>query len=160
MSRPEYFNTALRRGSGEPRDLIARVDAEVRDRIGEAVDFVCLEAMVQSRQTRALPAPAPDSTQDRAEFDASVEAFLARLADEVSSALGPEQRQSLEAAVGRASGDRLARLLAVQVALAKLLPDYWQRFENVRAAHATEAGEPATPSGRDRPRWLDRLLGR
>jgi len=160
VSRPEYFNTALRRGSGEPRDLIARVDAEVRDRIGEAVDFVCLEAMVQSRQTRALPAPAPDSTQDRAEFDASVEAFLARLADEISSALGPEQRQSLEAAVGRASGDRLARLLAVQVALAKLLPDYWQRFENVRAAHATEAGEPATPSGRDRPRWLDRLLGR
>ena len=160
MSRPEYFNTALRRGSGEPRDLIARVDAEVRDRIGEAVDFVCLEAMVQSRHARALPALAPDSTRDRAEFEASVEAFLARLGDEISPALGPEQRQSLEAAVGRASGDRLAQLLAVQVALAKLLPDYWQRFENVRGAYAAEAGEPAPPSGRDRPRWLDRLLGR
>ena len=160
MSRPEYFNTALRRGSGEPRDLIARVDAEVRDRIGEAVDFVCLEAMVQSRHARALPAPAPDSTRDRAEFEASVEAFLGRLGQEISSALGPAQRQSLEAAVGRASGDRLARLLAVQVALAKLLPDYWQRFENVRAAYAAEAGEAAPPSGRDRPRWLDRLLGR
>ena len=160
MSRPEYFNTALRRGSGEPRDLIARVDAEVRDRIGEAVDFVCLESMVQSRHARALPAPAPDSTRDRAEFEASVEAFLGRLGQEISSALGPEQRQSLEAAVGRASGDRLARLLAAQVALAKLLPDYWQHFESVRAAYAAEAGEPAPTSGRDRPRWLDRLLGR
>jgi hypothetical protein len=160
VSRPESFNTSLRRGSGEPRDLIARVDAEIRDRIGEAVDFVCLETMVQSRQAHALPPPAPDSARDRAEFDASVEAFLARLGDEISSALRPEQRESFEAAAGRASGDRLARLLAVQVTLAKLLPDYWQRFEDVRAAYAATRGEPAPSSGRDRPRWLDRLLGR
>jgi hypothetical protein len=139
---------------------MARVDAEVRDRIGEAVDFVCLEAMVQSRQARALPGPAPDSARDRAEFEASVETFLARLGLEISSALRGEQRESFEAAAGRAGGDRLARLLAVQVALAKLLPDYWQRFERVRAAYAAELGQPAPSSGRDRPRWLDRLLGR
>ena len=54
MSRPDAFNTSLRRDPGEPRDLIARVDAEVRDRIGEAVDFVCLDALVQSRQARGL----------------------------------------------------------------------------------------------------------
>ena len=160
MSRPDAFNTSLRRGSGEPRDLIARVDAEVRDRIGEAVDFVCLDAMVQSRQARGLPPPAADSDRDRAEFDATVEAFLARLGDEIASALGPEQREPFAAATSRAAGDRLTRLLSAQVTLAKLVPDYWQRFETVRAAYAAELGEPAPPSGRDRPRWLDRLLGR
>jgi hypothetical protein len=160
MSRPEAFNTSLRRGSGEPRDLIARVDAEVRDRIGEAVDFVCLETMVQSRQARALPAPVPDSTQDRAEFDASVEAFLSRLGNEIPAALSADQRGPFEAALARADGDRLTRLLATQVALAKLLPDYWQRFEDVRAAYAAERGDLRPASGRDRPSWLDRLLGR
>jgi hypothetical protein len=160
VSRPEAFNTSLRRGAGEPRDLMARVDAEVRDRIGEAVDFVCLEAMVHARQARALPPPAADSARDRAEFEASVETFLARLGDEISSSLAPEQRESFRAATARATGDPLARLLGGQVALAKLLPDYWQRFETVRAAYAAEVGEPPTASGRDRPRWLDRLLGR
>jgi hypothetical protein len=160
VSRPESFNTSLRRGSGEPRDLIARVDAEVRDRIGEAVDFVCLDVMVQSRQACGRPAPAPDSAGDRAEFDASVEAFLARLGEQLPAALDPEQRAPFEAAAGGATGDRLARLLAAQVALAKLLPDYWQRFETVRAAYAAESGDATPPSGGDRPRWLDRLLGR
>lgn len=156
MSRP--FNTSLRRGAGEPRDLIARVDAEVRDRIGEAVDFVCLEAMVRSRSAAGLPAPAPDSTSDRAEFDRRVEAFLARLGDAMVAALDAEQRRSL-ATADRVDGDRLAPLLGVQVALAKLLPDYWQRFEQVRTAHAAEPDAPEPPSGRDRPGWLDRLLG-
>jgi hypothetical protein len=157
VSRP--FNTSLRRGAGEPRDLIARVDAEVRDRIGEAVDFVCLDSMVRSRSATGLPAPAPDSTTDRAEFDRRVEAFLARLADAMVTALDTERLQSL-AAADQAGADRLARLVGVQVALAKLLPDYWQRFEQVRAAYAAEPDAPAPPSGRDRPGWLDRLLGR
>jgi hypothetical protein len=156
VSRP--FNTSLRRGAGEPRDLIARVDAEVRDRIGEAVDFVCLESMVRSRSTAGLPAPAPDSERDRAEFDRRVEAFLARLGDTMVAALDAQQRQSL-AAAGRAGGDRLAHLIAVQVALAKLLPDYWQRFEQVRTAYAAETDGVSPPSGRDRSGWLDRLLG-
>ena len=157
MSRP--FNTSLRRGAGEPRDLIARVDAEVRNRIGEAVDFVCLESMVRSRSTAGLPAPAPDNTTDRAEFDRRVEAFLARLADAMVTALDAEQRQSLTAA-DRAGEDRLAHLTGVQVALAKLLPDYWQRFDQVRAAYAADPDTPSPSSGRDRPGWLDRLLGR
>jgi hypothetical protein len=70
-------------------------------------------------------------------------------------ALDPEQRRSLAAA-----GDRLEQLIATQVTLAKLLPDYWQRFERVRIASTRQVGEPARESGRDRPRWLDRLLGR
>ena len=154
MSQP--FSTSLRRGAGEPRDLIARVDAEVRDRIGEAVDFVCLEAMVDARRTSGLPAPAADSTSDRAEFDRRVETFLARLGDAMLPTLNAEQRQSLTAS----GGDRLDRLIAVQLTLAKLLPDYWQRFEQVRTAYAQEAGDPAPTSSRDRPGWLDRLFGR
>ena len=153
MSRP--FNTTLRRGAGEPRDLIARVDAEVRDRIGEAVDFVCLEAMVQARRAAGQPAPAPDSAGDRAEFDRRVEAFLSRLGDAMLPALDADARQAIEAA-RRTASDRLGELIIVQVALAKRLPDYWQRFEQVRAV---DDGEPPA-SGRDRPGWLDRLLGR
>jgi hypothetical protein len=157
VSRP--FNTSLRRGAGEPPDLAARVDAEVADRIGEAVDFICLESMVQSRRAGGLPVPVADSTDDRAEFDRRVETFLDRLGDAILPTLDTAQRQSLKVP-GRAGSDRLAQLIAVQVALAKLLPDYWQRFEQVRVAYAREAGEPAAPSGRNRPRWLDRLLGR
>ena len=138
---------------------MTRVDAEVRDRITEAVDFVCLDVMVQARQILELPAPVPDSAEDRAEFDARVETLLGRLGDELSSVLDAEQRQALGAAAERARGDRLSRLLAVQVALAKLLPDYWQRFESVRAAFAAEAAGAPPTSGRDRPGWLGRLLG-
>ncbi len=160
MSSGSPFNTSLRRDASQPRDLIARVDAEVRDRIGEAVDSVCLGLMVESRRAQGLPAPAPDSARDRVEFDADVETFLARLGDEIPATLGEDQRQSLAIAAERAGQDRLARLLAVQVALAKLLPDYWQRFETVRAAHEAGrlAGAPPT-SGGDRPGWLGRLLG-
>ena len=157
MSRP--FNTSLRRGAGEPRDLIARVDAEVRNRIVEAIDFVCLESMVQARRVGGLPAPAADSARDRAEFDRRVETFLARLGDTMRASLDAEQQRSL-AASGRAAGDRLAQLIAVQVALAKLLPDYWQQFEQVRVESALETDVPVPASGRDRPGWLDRLLGR
>lgn len=141
------------------RDLMARVDAEVRDRIVETIDFVCLDVMVQARQVRGLPAPAPDSTKDRAEFDERVEALLVRLGDQLSCALDAEQRRSFDTDVERAEGDRLARLLAVQVALAKLLPDYWQRFELVRVAFTAEGASAAPTSGRDRPGWLGRLLG-
>ena len=153
------FNTSLRRGAGEPRDLIARVDAEVRDRIGEAVDFVCLESIVQSRRAGGLPAPAADSALDRAEFDRRVETFLARLGDAMLPALDAEQRQSLTAS-GSSVGDRLTQLIAVQAALAKLLPDYWQRFEQLRIAYAQDAGEPESASSGERLRWLDKLFGR
>ena len=155
MSRP--FDTSLRRDPGESRDLIARVDAEVRDRIGEAVDFVCLETMVESRRAAGLPVPAPDNTRDRQEFDAHVEAFLAHLADTMLAALDAQQQRAITGAA-EASRDRLTQLLGVQVALAKQLPDYWQRFEQIRGGWPALAVEP--PSSRDRSGWLDRLFRR
>lgn len=158
-SSSSRFNTSLRRHASEPRDLIARVDAEVRDRIAEAVDSVCLGVMVESRRARGLPAPAPDSAHDRAEFNTDVETFLTRLGDKIISAtLGEDQRRALALTVERTGQDRLTRLLAIQVSLAKLLPDYWQRFETVRAAH--ESGwsvGPTSTSGGDRSGWLGRL---
>lgn len=98
--------------------------------------------------------------RDRAEFDADVETFLSKLAGEILATLGEDQRRSLEIADERAGQDSLARLLAAQVTLAKLLPDYWQRFEVVRAVYSAETLAGATPtSGGDRPGWLGRLLG-
>src|SRR5439155_873910 len=39
MTTHSSFSTSLRRDSGQPRDLAARVEAELRERIEEAVDF-------------------------------------------------------------------------------------------------------------------------
>lgn len=140
---------------GQPRDLLALVDQEVRERIEEAVDYVSLEVLVQTRRRRGLPAPVADSDTDRAEFDAAVRAFLERLRAGLAPALSPDQQRKAEEAAARAGPDPLARLLGVQVALAKALPDYWQRFEDIRLAYA---GEPA--AGSDHPGLLRRLFSR
>lgn len=138
-------------GHGGPADLRTRLDAELRERIEDAVDFVCLDALVQSRRARGLPAPAADSPSDREEFARSVREFLERLGAEIPHGLSDEQRRKL-AGAARA----VDRLVAVQVTLAKELPDYWQRFEAVGASYAGEA--PA--SGGERRSLVDRLLGR
>src|SRR5439155_638088 len=69
--------------------------------------------------------------------------------------LAPDQRRRVDAAA-RAAGDETQGLLAVQVVLAKELPDYWQRFEASRVAYV--GGEPA--SGGERSGLLGRLFGR
>ena len=55
---------------GQPRDLHSRIDAQLTERIEEAIDFVCLDALVASRRARHLAHPVADSTEDRAEFEA------------------------------------------------------------------------------------------
>ena len=124
----------------QPRDLLSLVDAEVRERIEEAADFVSLDVMVQSRRARGLPPPVADNTQDRQEFEAGVIAFLERLAADLSEGLSAEQRRKLEDTASRVGNDRVTRLLAGQVALAKHLPDYWQQFETIRMRHAEARG--------------------
>jgi hypothetical protein len=127
-------------------DLDTRIGHEVRERLEEAIDFVCLDALVRRRQARGLSAPQADNAADRAEYTQNVLAFLRLLDAEVSS--DPARRL--------AAGDEQERLLSAQVAHARALPDYWQRFE---ALSARFLAEPA-PSGGEGRGVLARLFGR
>jgi hypothetical protein len=134
--------------------LAARIDVGLRERLEEAIDFLCLDALVQRRRALGLPAPAPDSAGDREEFAGQVRAFLERLGA-LAAGLDGEQRRKVEAAE-RAAGDATARLLAVQTVLARELPDYWERFDAARAAYVAER----VGSGGQRRGLLSRLFGR
>ena len=130
-------------------DLGTRIEHEVRERLEEAIDFVCLEALVKTRRARGAPAPVAENPTDRAEYETHVSAFLRLLTAEVRAA-----------DVTRASETDApdARLLARQVALARTLPDYWQQFETVSARYL-DLAEPPT-SGGERRSLLARLFGR
>ena len=154
MTPREFFGTSLRRDPHQPRDLNARIEAQLRERLEEAVDFVCLEALVRRRQALSLPAPSADNTRDREEFTLSVHAFLSELRAAIAPTLSEAQRQKV-AAAERAPGDDTQRLLGVHVVLARELPDYWQRFESARTIYAEHVG-----SGGQRRGMLGRLFGR
>src|SRR5215475_2609415 len=144
-------------------DLSTRIDLEVRERLEEAVDFVCLEALVQARRERGLPPPAADNKADRRDYQANVSAFLTLLERELTTDLTADQRERLGAATA-APRDGEAKLVTTQVALARLLPDYWQRFDTVRARYldATAPGHGTVndDSGREGRGLLARLFGR
>ena len=150
-----FFGTSLRRDPNQPADLSARIDAQLRERLEEAVDFVCLGALVERRRALALPPPSADNTRDREEFTQSVRAFLAELQAAIVPTLDEAQRQKV-AAAERALGDETQRLLGVHVALARELPDYWQRFETARTTYTAAR----VTSGRERGGLLGRLFGR
>jgi hypothetical protein len=154
-----FFNTSLRRDPNQPRDLRTRIDAQLAERIEEAVDFVCLEALVQARRARGLAEPAADSADDRAEFEAGVEAFLERLERELTADLTAEQQRKL--APGRPGAAESAERVKVQTALARERPDYWQRFEEIRTTYTAEyvaAGGPPGASRGERRSALHRFL--
>jgi hypothetical protein len=130
-------------------DLGTRIEHEVRERLEEAIDFVCLDALVRARQARGLPVPAADNTADRAEYAGHVLAFLHLLDAEVPGAGAARPAHAAE-------GGEETRLLAAQVARARTLPDYWQRFETLSARYLAEP--PA--SGGERRGVLARLFGR
>jgi hypothetical protein len=146
-------------------DLATRIEFEVRERLEEAVDYVCLEALVRERRARGLPPPVAESSDDRRAYTDNVLAFLRRLLAEIAAA-SDGQRKSAGSAGG--SGDEQARLIAAQVTLARTLPDYWQRFEAVSGrylagdgAEPPVAGRPPDPeSGREGRGVLARLFGR
>ena len=135
------------RHANRAHDLVTRIEHEVRERLEEAVDFVCLEALVNSRRASGGPAPVADNAADRADYQAHVAAFLRLLASELRAA---------ELSPARAIAGDDAQLLARQVALARTLPDYWQRFEALSARYLAE---PAASGGQGRSR-LARLFGR
>jgi hypothetical protein len=120
-------------------DLNTRIDFEVRERLEEAIDFICLEALVQRRRERALPAPEAGNARDRAEYEANVLAFL-RLLDREVPADGRPQKSA-------GGTDEQSRLVSAQVLLARTLPDYWQRFEAARTRYLTAAPGSGGESG-------------
>lgn len=134
-------------------DLATRIDWEVRERLEEAIDYVCLEALVQARRARSLPPPSADNSRDRDEFARRVRAFLRLLLQEVPAGL-PDGERPRPPAVD--AGNEQAQLVAAQVSLAKILPDYWQRFEVVSVRYLAGEGDSGSP----RPGLLARLFGR
>jgi hypothetical protein len=130
-------------------DLGTRIEMEVRERLEEAIDFVCLEALVNARRAAGRPAPVADNNTDRAEYRAHVTAFL-RLLDRAlpGPTAGPAARPG--------GDDEEARLLAVQVTHARRVPDYWQQFETLSARYLAEP----EASGGQRRGVLARLFGR
>ena len=135
------------RHANRAHDLDTRIQHEVRERLEEAIDFVCLEALVNARRAIGGATPVADNPADRAEYQAHVSAFLRLLNAELHAT--PAARP-----VGSAADD--AGLLARQVALARTLPDYWQQFETLSARYLAEP----SPSGGQRRSLLARLFGR
>jgi hypothetical protein len=149
-------------------DLRARIEFEVRERLEEALDYICLDALVRDRTARGLPPPAADNPADRRAYGDNVLALLDRLGRELAAELSPEERRRVDTA--EATGDEQARGLAVQVALARRLPDYWQRFEAISTRFLAEIplvrdgdrdgdGGDASSGGESRG-LLGRLFGR
>lgn len=153
MTHP-FFNTSLRRDPNQPRDLHARIEAQLIERLEEAVDLVCLDALVQARRAHGLADPDAGNEDDRAEFTASVRVFLARLQRDLLGDLTEEQRRRLpgRAVEAESEGERLK----IQATLARELPAYWQRFDEVRTVYTAEC----VASSRQGRGVLPRLFGR
>ncbi len=139
---------------GARRDLLSLIDAELRNRLEEAIDHACLEAMVSARRAAGEPLPAADDAHDREEFIASVRALLERLRDEIpADASAPGRATPADAG---ADDSEEWRLLTIQIARAKALPDYWQQFDAVRLRFTADY---ASSRGARRGK-LGRLFGR
>jgi hypothetical protein len=158
MDNP-FGTSGLRHGTDDPRGLRERIDAQLTERIDEAVEMAALHLLVELRRRHDRPAPESESRDDRDEFAALAADLLAHLTEAFEAELAADQRDALDRACSEVA-DARARGLRGQVFLAQRLPDYWQRFEALRAAHAearlTSLGRP---SG-DRPAGIfKRLFG-
>jgi hypothetical protein len=136
------------------RGLVERIEAQLRERIEEAVDMAGLKLMVDLRQRHGRAAPDASSETDRRESERIAAELLAHVRDAFLAELTADERVELER-VEAGNPGRREGLLAGQVFLARRLPDYWQRFEAHQAAYAAARLE-APPS---RQGWLSRLFG-
>jgi hypothetical protein len=153
MDNP-FHTKGLRHGTNDPRGLLERIEAQLAERIEEAVEMAALELLVELRKRHQRAAPASDSQADRAEFQLLSADLLGYLREAFTAEMPAEGRAALARAEAGGSGER-DRALRSQVFLAKQLPDYWQRFEGHRAAHATaRLSAPPPPAG-----LLKRLFG-
>ena len=138
---------------GAPRDLLSLIDAELRDRLEEAIDHACLEAIVTARRAANAPLPKADDARDREEFTTTVRTLLERLRDEIPA--DADEAARVTSTTDAHAGEEW-RLLAVQIARAKALPDYWQRFDAVRIRFTADYAA----SGGARRGVFGRLFGR
>ena len=139
----------------DPRGLVERIEAQLRERITEAADMAGLKLMVDLRQRHGRPAPETSSDADRREFEQIVSSLLTHLRNAFLDELAAEQRGEFERAED-AQSKPTDKLLAGQVFLARRLPDYWQRFEaHVAGYEKARLDAPGSPSG-----WLSKLFGR
>ena len=149
----EWAPGAFPHQHGDARGLMDRIQAQIRDRIEEAVEMAALKLLVDLRAATGRPTPESTSTADRAEFEAASRALLGWLRDAYVAELPPELRARFDE-VEAAAGEEPARLFGGQVWLARRLPDYWQRFERYQRQYAEQ--RLANPGG---PGWLKRLFG-
>jgi len=119
---------------GDPRGLGERIEAAVKERLEEAVEFVCMDLLVQLRRAHGGPAPVAKSASDRQEFQRLVGEWLLHLRGALLDGLPREEVQKVSQAEEARGREEIPRLLAGQAALARTLPDYWQRFETLSAA--------------------------
>lgn len=150
------FGTSLRRDPNDPRGLADRIDAVVLERLEEAVDFICLDLLVQRRRHHGRSLPEARNEQDREEFRALVVEFLAYLRAAYWEDLPEAHREKVAEAEARAGREELRRLMAAQATLAKQLPDYWPRLDLFKADFTRKRLAARTP----KPGFLGRLLGR
>lgn len=146
------FLTSLRRDASDPRSLLERIDAQLKERIEEACEFFCLDLLVQLRNAHGRPAPQPDNQTDRNEFKQLVQELIVAISG-VSQGWVPMTDTLLQTKL--LEQKTLDQPLVLQIFLAKNLPDYWQRFEQATQAFAT-ARRAASP----KKSFLNRLLGR
>jgi hypothetical protein len=140
----------------DPRGLGERIEAAVAERLEEAVEFVCMDLLVQLRRAHGRPAPVAKSGSDRQEFQGLVREWLLYLRGGLLDGLPPEDVEKVSQAEGARGREEIPRLLAGQAALARTLPDYWQRFETLSAAF-TQARLTSRPTS---PGFLGRLFRR
>ena len=150
------MSTSLRRDPDDPRGLGERIEAVVTERLEETVEFVCMDLLVQLRRAQGRPAPVAKSASDRQEFQGLVREWLLHLHGALLDGLLPEEVRKVSQAEEARGREEIPRLLAGQVALARALPDYWQRFETLRAAFV-ETRLSAPPAS---PGFLGRLFRR
>ncbi|HUO63530.1 MAG TPA: hypothetical protein VMT97_07495 [Terriglobales bacterium] len=146
MDNP-FHTTGLRHGTGDPRGLRERIEAQLTERIDEAVEMAALHLLVELRKRHGRPAPESDNRDDRDEFNALAAHLLAYLGEAFAAELDTDQRRGLDQATA-GNFDARERGLRGQVYLSRQLPDYWQRFETHRAAHAeARFSTPTRPDG-------------
>jgi len=150
MSPP--FPASLRRNPDDPRGLLERIDAQLRERLEEAVEFFCLDLLVKVRRAGNRSLPEEKSARDRREFEQLVGEFLAFLRSGFLERLDKEEAARLRSIEREATGNPAQRLVAFQVQLAKALPEYWQVFDEYTARFTRQRLPDSAPEpGQNRP---------